>query len=125
MYFIHYAIIIKYDTFTTLTSIDHCNISLSTITPMLQHTGMEVFDQSSQCRISCTIPGTLEIPDTRYPICLKTIRYEPDSDTNTDIITSLLKSGFRYSIHQTRPILGLLEKVFISFSGKYCEIISY
>ncbi len=28
-----------------LTSIDHCNISLSTITSMVQHTGMEVFDQ--------------------------------------------------------------------------------
>ncbi len=38
-----------------LTSIDHCNISLSTITPMLQHTAIEEFDHSSQCRISYTI----------------------------------------------------------------------
>ncbi len=38
-----------------LTSIHHCNICLSTITPMLQHTGMEVFDHSSQSRISYTI----------------------------------------------------------------------
>ncbi len=32
-----------------LTSIYHCNINLSTITPMLQHTGIEIFDHSSQC----------------------------------------------------------------------------
>ncbi len=38
-----------------LTSIDYRNISLSTITRMLQHTGKEVFDHSSQLRISRTI----------------------------------------------------------------------
>ncbi len=58
--------------------VDHCNISLSTITPMLQHTGMEVFDDSNQCRISYTITdiGYLKIQDTRYPIFLKIVRYE-------------------------------------------------
>ncbi len=39
-----------------LTLIDHSNISLSNVTPMLQHTGMEVFDQSSQCRIGYWVP---------------------------------------------------------------------
>ncbi len=29
----------------TLASIEYCNICLATITPMLQHTSMEVFDQ--------------------------------------------------------------------------------
>ncbi len=38
----------------TLTLIDHCNIRLSIITPMLQHTCM-VFDQSGQCKINCTM----------------------------------------------------------------------
>ncbi len=51
MSFIHYAIIIT----MVQTSIDHCNIRLSTITPMLQHTGMKVFDQTNQCRINCAI----------------------------------------------------------------------
>ncbi len=34
------------------------------------------------------ISDNLEIPDTQYPIYLKTIRYEPDTDTDTDIITA-------------------------------------
>ncbi len=46
----------------TLTLIDHCNISLSTIKPMLQHTGMEVFDQSKSV-VPYQILGTLEIPE--------------------------------------------------------------
>ncbi len=38
-----------------LISIDHCNLSLSTITLILQHTGMEGFHHSGKCRISYTI----------------------------------------------------------------------
>ncbi len=72
-----------------LKSIDHCNVNLLTITPMLQHTGMEVFEHSSQCRIS----GTLKIPDTRYPIFLKIVQYEPDTDTITALIITI------HSIH--------------------------
>ncbi len=77
-----------------LKSIDHCNISLSTITPMLQQTGMEIVEHSSQCRISYAISGTLKISDTRYLIFLKIVRYEPNTDTdtntNTNIITALV-----------------------------------
>ncbi len=36
----------------TLTSINHCNL---TFTSTLQHTGMEVFDESRQGGINCTI----------------------------------------------------------------------
>ncbi len=43
------SLLVWYITVAILTSIDHCNISLSTITLMLQHTGMEVFDQ--YCRM--------------------------------------------------------------------------
>ncbi len=66
---------------------------------MLQHAGMEVFDQSSQCRISLQywILGTLEILNTRYPIFLKTIQYEPDTDTDTDIITALYINALFFS----------------------------
>ncbi len=67
MYFIHYAIILVWY-IPTLTLNDHCNISLSTITLMLQYTGMEVFDQSCQCRINCTISDIGYLRNTRYPI---------------------------------------------------------
>ncbi len=83
-----------------LTLIDHCNISLSTIPPILQDSGMTVFEHFSQYRISYTkslvihyrISGNLKIPDTLYPIFLKIVRYEPDTDTDTDIIAALFSN---------------------------------
>ncbi len=42
-----------------LTSIDYCNIGLSTSTPMLQHTGLEVFDIPANAE-----SVTLKIHDT-------------------------------------------------------------
>ncbi len=49
----------------TLTSIDHYNVSLSTVTPMLQHISLEVFDYSSQCKDNHIISdiGYLKILD--------------------------------------------------------------
>ncbi len=49
-----------------LTSIDHCGICLSTITPMLQQIGMQVFDHSSQWRISYTISDIGFLKNTWY-----------------------------------------------------------
>ncbi len=51
-----------------LTPIDHCNIRLSTITPLLQHNGMEVFDQSNQCRISYILLDIGYLKNIRYMI---------------------------------------------------------
>ncbi len=45
---------------------------------------------NAESTVQYQISGTLEIPDTRYPIFLKTIWYEPDTDTDTDIITALV-----------------------------------
>ena len=42
--------------------------------------------------IKYRISGTLKkypIPDIRYPIYIKIVQYEPDTDTNTNIITAL------------------------------------
>ncbi len=76
---------------TRIISIDHCNISLSTISPMLQHNGMEVFDHSGQCSVGYLV--SFKIPDTRYLIFLNIVQYEAttdtDTDTDTDIITAL------------------------------------
>ncbi len=38
------------------------------------------------------ISGTLEILNIRYPIYLKTIPYEPDTDTDSDIIIAMLNT---------------------------------
>ncbi len=40
--------------------------------------------------IQYQISGTWKIPDSQYPIYLKIVRYEPNTDTNTDIITALV-----------------------------------
>ncbi len=75
-----------------LTSVDHGNISLSTITPMLQHTGIEVLTipANAESVIQYWIWGTLKMPDTQYPIFLKIGLYEPNTDTDTDVITALV-----------------------------------
>ncbi len=78
-----------------LTSIDHCNISLSIITSMIHHTGMEIFDHFGHCRISYTVSilGTLKISDTSYMIFLKIVRYEPDTDIITALFMTLLPAN--------------------------------
>ncbi len=57
---------------------------------MLQHTGLEVFEHSSQYKISHTILDTRYLKKIHHSIFLKIVRYEPDTDTNTDIITALI-----------------------------------
>ncbi len=49
-----------------LTLIDHCNTCLSSITSMLQHTGMELFDHATNVEsvIQYQIASTLKIPAT-------------------------------------------------------------
>ncbi len=67
---------------------------------MLQHTGMEVFDHSSKCRISCTILdiGYLWLKNTQYPIFLKIFQYEePDTDIITAELSNVLPAVFRWS----------------------------
>ncbi len=65
---------------------------------MLQHTGLEVFDHSSQCRISYTILDTGDLKNTRHLIFLKIVLHEPDTDT--DIITALLQTMQQMSVIQ-------------------------
>ncbi len=52
---------------------------------------MEVFDQS-RISCSCTISDIGYLRNARYPIYINTIRYEPDTNTDTDIITAMILS---------------------------------
>ncbi len=74
-----------------LTSIDHCNIIISTITPML-HTSKEVLTipANAESITQYWISGTLKISNTRYLIFLKIVQYELDTDT--DIMTTLIRT---------------------------------
>ncbi len=59
-----------------VTLIDHCNISLSTITPMLQHILVWKYltiPAYTESIIQYRISGTLKIPDTQYQIILKIV----------------------------------------------------
>ncbi len=103
-----------------LISIDHCNICLSTITQMLQHTGMEVFVHFSQCRISYTISDIRYLKNTWYPLSDTSSNcsiwtwnryvYQPWAWLYQKVHTLVLKCGSNESNIQIKLIL----------SQKYC-----